>query len=215
MTPQQTFASKAPWIMANLMRDFSITVMDAAAITGNLGHECNGFTQLQEDKPTVKGSRGGYGWAQWTGPRRRAYEAFCKERNLRPDSDPANYMFLVHELRTTELKAIPATRAATTLRDKVEAFELAYERAGIKHYDSRELWAARALKAWDGKQEPVAPVPDVEKPDTEIPHLPPLADDDDDGLASARGLGIGIAVFVVVMLLILAVLAYHLINKGS
>lgn len=62
------FARKAPWIMALLMRDFPLGLEDAAAILGNLGHESGGLVQLQELKPVVAGSRGGYGWAQWTGP---------------------------------------------------------------------------------------------------------------------------------------------------
>lgn len=74
---EQTFRAKAPGIMAQLVRDFPITPEDAAAIVGNLGHESQGFTAMQEFKPVVAGSRGGWGWAQWTGPRRRAFEAYC------------------------------------------------------------------------------------------------------------------------------------------
>ena len=55
---QRTFMAKAPGIMRKLMRDFpKLQLDDAAAILGNLGHECNGFTKLQEMAPTVKGSR--------------------------------------------------------------------------------------------------------------------------------------------------------------
>ena len=35
---------------------------------------------INERNPTVKGSRGGYGLYQLTGPRRRAYEAFATQR---------------------------------------------------------------------------------------------------------------------------------------
>lgn len=60
------FRPKAPWIMELLMRDFpALDLDDAAAILGNLRHESGGFASLQEVKPTVKGSKGGYGWAQW------------------------------------------------------------------------------------------------------------------------------------------------------
>jgi len=70
---QQHFMQKAPGIMRKLMRDFpKLQVDDAAATLGNLGHECAGFTKLQEIAPTMKGSRGGYDWPMWTGPRRRA-----------------------------------------------------------------------------------------------------------------------------------------------
>lgn len=144
------FASLAPRIMRSLMGDFKITMTDAAAIVGNLGHESGGFKFLQEKKPLVPGSAGGYGWAQWTGPRRRAYEAHCAARKLDPASYEANYGFLAYELTHTETRAIPAVKAAKTLPEKVKAFELAFERASpdFKHYASREAWAAQAITAF-------------------------------------------------------------------
>ena len=32
------------------------------------------------------GAKGGWGWAQWTGKRRRQFEAYVKEHNLDPYS---------------------------------------------------------------------------------------------------------------------------------
>jgi hypothetical protein len=155
------FKAKAPVVMRDLMRDFpSLTVDDAAAIVGNLGHESGGFAKLQEIKPTVAGSRGGYGWAQWTGPRRRAYENWCKAKKLNPASDAANYGFLVEELRGPEKRAIPATVKAAGLAAKVKAFELAFERAGVKHYQSRNAWAQAALDAFSRTK----PAPSAEAP---------------------------------------------------
>jgi hypothetical protein len=151
-------------MMRRLIGDFNISILDAAAIAGNAGHESLGFTKLQEMKPVVAGSRGGYGWFQWTGPRRRDYEGWCRTKGLDPASDEANYGFLVHELRTTEKRAIPATMSAKNLRDKVIAFEMAFERAGVKHYDSRVRWAEIALEAHglDGaKPGATAPAPDA------------------------------------------------------
>jgi tail lysozyme len=66
-----TFAQKAPGIMSNLTQDFGLTREQAAGLVGNFGAETGGFAKLQEVKPLVPGSRGGWGWAQWTGPRRR------------------------------------------------------------------------------------------------------------------------------------------------
>lgn len=142
------FKGKAPAIMRGLMSEFDISHMDAAAILGNLGHESGGFLLMQEVKPAVEGSRGGWGWAQWTGPRRRAFEAWADKHGFARDSDKANYGFLVYELKTTERHAIPAVQKAETLKDKTIAFELAFERAGVKHYDSRVRWAQRALDAY-------------------------------------------------------------------
>jgi hypothetical protein len=151
MTAEQTFRAKAPGIMAQLMRDFPISVEDAAAILGNAGHESKGLTDDQEDNPTVPGSRGGLNWMQWTGPRRRAMEAYCARNKLDPNSDEAAYKWLFLELKGiegSEGKAIAKTVAAKGLDAKVEAFEKAFLRAGVKHYDSRKIWAAKALGAW-------------------------------------------------------------------
>lgn len=146
------FEQKAPGIMRRLMGDFpALRLEDVAAIVGNLGHECGGFETLQEIKPTVAGSRGGYGWPQWTGSRRRAYEAYCKRTGKNPASDEANYAYLWIELsghEGTEKAAIGKTVGAATLQSKVIAFEMAFLRAGVKHYTSRKKYAALALDAY-------------------------------------------------------------------
>lgn len=161
------FEQKAPGIMRRLMDDFPVLRLeDAAAIVGNLAHECGGFETLQEIKPVVRGSRGGYGWAQWTGPRRRAYESYCKRTGKDPASDEANYAYLWIELsgiEGSEKAAIRKTVGAATLQSKVIAFETAFLRAGIKHYTSRKKWAERAMDAWRkaSKFGPIAPFPPV------------------------------------------------------
>lgn len=158
------FVTKAPKVMSDLMRDLpQLSDEDAAAIVGNLGHESGGFATLQEIVPTVKGSRGGYGWAQWTGPRRKAFEAWCASVGLSPASDAANYGFLLVELRGTEKRAIPAVMKAAGLEAKVKAFELAFERAGVKHYPSRNSYAAQALAAFRGQDVPASVTKPVAK----------------------------------------------------
>jgi hypothetical protein len=152
------FRKKAPVIMRKLMQDFGLDDLGAAAIVGNLGHESAGFRFLQEIKPLIPGSRGGYGWAQWTADRRRAFERYCATAGLKPDSDEANYGFLVYELRGAESGAVPAVKKATTLRGKVVAFELGFERASIHHkgYDSRMKYAQIALAEYRKKPVPAA-----------------------------------------------------------
>jgi hypothetical protein len=152
MASDSLFRQKAPGIMNLLMADFALDVESAAAILGNLGHESGGFQFLQEKKPLISGSAGGWGWAQWTGSRRRAFEAYVERNNLDPAGDTANYKYLFLELKGLEgdeERAIPAVKAAVGLREKVIAFELGFERAhkDHKHYDSRVTWAQRALDA--------------------------------------------------------------------
>lgn len=174
MTAEAHFRATAPHYMKLLMADFGFNLDDAAAIFGNLGHESRGLTDLQENNPTVKGSRGGYGWAQWTGPRRRAYEAWCKKHGKDPKADDTNYAYLFVELKGDEKAAIAKTKAAVGLDAKVEAFEKAFLRAGVKHYPSRKVWAARALDAYraSGLAEKLKPVTVQPAPETPAPAAP-------------------------------------------
>jgi hypothetical protein len=178
MTPEAHFRATAPKYMRRLVADFpSLNLQDAAAIFGNLGHESLGFTKLQEMKPTVAGSKGGWGWAQWTGPRRRAFEAYCKRNGKDPASDEANYAYLFVELKGiegTESGAVGKVSAAVGLEAKVKAFEQAFLRAGVKHYDSRLQWAKIAVDALRKEEEAAAPVPQPRpKPSPTIhPHEP-------------------------------------------
>jgi hypothetical protein len=166
MNALDNFKSKAPWIMDQLKTHFSLTTEEAAAIVGNAGHESLGLTVLQEMKPTVPGSQGGYGWFQWTGPRRRAYKAWADKKGLDIASDMANYGFLRHELNTAEISAIPKLKKAIGLKAKVIAFELAYERAGVKHYESRLKYAEAAMAAYAARE---ANYPGVEAPTPPTP----------------------------------------------
>lgn len=163
MTAEAHFRATAPAYMRRLVADFPmLDLQDAAAIFGNLGHESLGFTKLQEMKPTVKGSKGGWGWAQWTGPRRRAFEAYCVRTGKDPASDEANYAYLFLELKGIEGKesaAITKVAAAVGLEAKVKAFEQAYLRAGVKHYESRLEWARIAVDALRATEPPPKPQP--------------------------------------------------------
>jgi hypothetical protein len=155
MNAEATFRAKAPAIVAQLRSDFPFSADDGCAVAGNGGHESLGFTKLQEIKPTVAGSRGGWGWFQWTGSRRRAFEAYCKRHDLDPASDKANYAWLFLELKGSERKAVPATIAAAGRDAKVIAFEKSFLRAGVKHYPSRQQWAALAADAYAKAGSPV------------------------------------------------------------
>lgn len=172
------FEELAPRIITDLLKeDFGLKMLDAVAIVGNLGHESGGFKFLQEIKPVVKGSRGGYGWAQWTGPRRKSFEKFCKDNNYSVNSYEGNYNYLVWELRNTETKAIPNVKKAKTLSEKVKAFELAFERAGVKHYPSRNEWALKAMYAYEANKEIVPTIPPlIVKPQDSLPE-PTLPDE--------------------------------------
>lgn len=175
MDPESHFRAVAPLYMAKLLADFpDLTPMDAAAVFGNAGYESKGLTDDQEDKPLVKGSRGGLNWMQWTGPRRVALEAYCARNNLDPTGDKAAYAWLFLELKGEEKAAIPALKSATSLEDKVRAFERAFLRAAPKtvNYPERIRWAKIALEEISRPQvRPDPPIP-VTKPDSLKPSPP-------------------------------------------
>lgn len=150
----ETF-DKAVSVMRRLMVDFDLEDFEAAAIVGNLIAE-SGLKAVQEKNPTVKGSRGGFGWAQWTGPRRRAFEQFCARTHQDPTSDAANYNYLWRELSGHEpgfdyRHAIEQLKKTTTLVAATDTFEAFYEKAGIKHLAARRKAAELALRAFHAR----------------------------------------------------------------
>lgn len=133
-------------LMAGLMTDYGLTREQAAGFVGNLAHESAGFRTLQEVKPLVPGSRGGYGYAQWTGPRRRQFEAWSQQQGLDPSSFEANYGFLRHELdNTNEGAFLPKLRNARSVDEAAKVVERGFLRPGIPHTESRIKWANRIL----------------------------------------------------------------------
>lgn len=125
-------------LVEDLQKDFGLSKEQASGIVGNLHHESAGFTAMQEKNP-VGGGRGGLGWAQWTGPRRKEFEKYTSENKLDPTSYEANYKFMTQsdaEKKEWE-KALEAVRKQATVRGATMAFEQTYERAGVKAYGSR------------------------------------------------------------------------------
>lgn len=120
------FSARGGWAVDQLCSDLAVTRNQAGGIVGNLGYETNGFNTLQEVTPLS--GRGGYGWAQWTGSRRIAFEAWCQSNSLAPSSDAANYGFLLHELTGDQSHALVQLRKTTTLESAVFTFGSLYER---------------------------------------------------------------------------------------
>lgn len=106
---------------------------------------------INEQAPIVPGSRGGFGLAQWTGPRRRALEFFASERGL-PVADPELQMdFLMSELQGPEANAMKSIMAAPDSGSAAAAIVNNFLRPAESHRASRE---ARYL----GSGQRVAPV---------------------------------------------------------
>jgi hypothetical protein len=149
------FQNLATRIMGDLILDFGVSSEQAAGIVGNLAHESAGFTVMQERNP--RAGRGGLGWAQWTGPRRVAFESWTKSRGFEIDSYAANYGYLKAELSGSVpgfdyRKAITQVKKTTTVKAATETFEAFYEKAGVKAMASRVSYANQAMSLWKAKR---------------------------------------------------------------
>lgn len=72
---------------------------------------------------------GGFGWAQWTGTRRRAFMKYAGSHGLAPSSGAANYGFLAYELRTNFAHVVRRMRQARTAYEATAIFAADYEGA--------------------------------------------------------------------------------------
>jgi uncharacterized protein (TIGR02594 family) len=141
---QNDFVTLAPQIMARLATNFdSLSDVHLAAILGNLGHECAGFTKMHE--VGVNQGSGGLGWAQWTASRRKIFEQVLRDRHAREDDFEANFAMLLGELTGSHKRAIESLLTTNDIPSGVKAFEEIFEVAGVKNYTSRERYAQLAL----------------------------------------------------------------------
>jgi hypothetical protein len=125
------FDAKAPAIMGVLMTKYGLTKDQAAGVVGNLGHESARFTAYHENGKVS--ASGGVGWAQWTGPRRRAFERWTAARGLNPTSDEASWRFLTEGDPETAA-AIAAVKRTHPSHVAVRAFHDSFEKsADISH----------------------------------------------------------------------------------
>jgi hypothetical protein len=148
--PLGLFRQKAPGIMRDLIRDLGLTPVQAAGVLGNIGHECGGFRLLQEQSP-IRGGRGGWGWCQWTGPRRTEFENWASAKGLDFSSSEANYGFLLRELRGTQADSIRALREAQTVDSATADFMNTIERpaAQFAGLSNRVRMAQLALQDYE------------------------------------------------------------------
>ena len=144
-------------LMADLQKDFGYTKEQAAGIVGSLSAETGGFKFMQELRP--RGGRGGYGFAQWTGPRRRAFEKWAANNGLDINSYEANYGFLKHEMQTdpTWRREAQRVKGARTVEEAARTFtgsaaeRRGFLRPGVPHYGASISHGRRAF-AGAGKE---------------------------------------------------------------
>lgn len=114
----------------HLMKEYGLTKTQASGMTGVMGYESGNFHTLQEVAPVGgvgDGHRGGYGYAQWTGPRRKAFNAYIEKTGLDPKSYEANEGFMDQELKGEYRGTITALKKTNTLDDASKTALVSYE----------------------------------------------------------------------------------------
>lgn len=134
----------------DLVRDTGMPRDVAIGVVGQLAHESIGFTTMQEVHPLA--GRGGLGYAQWTGPRRRDFEAFAKYKGLDPRSYEANYQYLLWDMtRGPERGVMSALHRANSSEEAGRIFTDTFLRPGIPGYKSRSKWTGRVAELFASK----------------------------------------------------------------
>ncbi|NYT76656.1 hypothetical protein H0A71_06600 [Alcaligenaceae bacterium] len=140
------FDQLAPQIIKRLSSDLKLTPQQAAGIVGQLAYESDGLQAINERAPTVPGSRGGFGWAQWTGPRRKQFEQFAQQHKMSIEDPETNYGFLLHELTgTPESRVLDSIRGAQDAQTAGKLFTDKFLRPGVPAYDKRASWTEKAM----------------------------------------------------------------------
>lgn len=134
-SPDQDVGSR---LVTDLMADFGLSRGAAAGVVGSLAHESADFKIMQEIEPVVPGSRGGYGYAQWTGPRRKEFESWVEAEGLDINSYEANYGNLKRELlETAEGKVVDKLRGIEDASQAANVFTKTFLRPGVVAMDNR------------------------------------------------------------------------------
>ena len=129
-------------ILAGLLqRGVSLPV--AQGMVANMIAESGLNPDINEIAPLVPGSRGGYGLNQWTGPRRRQFEAFAAERGVSPSDLNTQLDFTLWELQNTESRAWNALQGVNDPIEAARIYSEQFLRPGIPNMDKRLSEAAR------------------------------------------------------------------------
>jgi hypothetical protein len=131
------FGDNADEIKQGLV-DRGMSPQIADAFVMNFQDESGLNPGINEKAPLVAGSRGGFGLAQWTGPRRRALEAFAADRGASPSDTGTQLDFLMSELNGPEKAAWAKIQGADTTGGAAAAIVNNFLRPAESHRAARE-----------------------------------------------------------------------------
>lgn len=110
----------------------------ANGFIANFKDESNLNPGINEAAPTVPGSRGGFGLAQWTGPRRKALEAFAASTGRPVDDMNVQLDFLMQELSGSEAGAAGAIMSTKDAPEAAAAIVNSFLRPAEENRSRRE-----------------------------------------------------------------------------
>lgn len=109
----------------------------ALGIVRNLEDESGLNPGINEAAPMVPGSRGGFGLAQWTGPRRNALENYAASRGMPVSDGNLQLDFLMEELQGPENNAFRSVMATGDEGAAAAAFAKDFLRPASQHLNRR------------------------------------------------------------------------------
>ena len=139
------YQSVAPLYNDLVQRGFS--PIHAAAVAGNFAHESGlrGKIDYGINEVKPRAGRGGYGAAQWTGPRRRELESFAKKNGLDVSQRDTQMKFFDKERTGSERRAFDRLEKTGDLKSATQSFMKNYERPGVPNLQSRMAHAQEIL----------------------------------------------------------------------
>lgn len=160
------------------------TPAQAYGIAANFQAESGFDAGINEIKPVVPGSRGGYGLYQLTGPRRKQYEAWAAQNGYELADPNAQLDFMMLELDTTEARAGKALREAQTAEDAARVFSKKFLRPG---HDNTDYRVSLARKMAGGEMPVGAPTTQETPPDGILAKIANMSKEDWKGFGEAVG----------------------------
>jgi hypothetical protein len=141
MAFEQVTGGWASALRRDLRDTLRIPDFQAIGIVANCMEETQNFTLFHE--VGQKQEAGGIGAAQWTGTRRRAFEAWAAAHGKAVTSYAANIGFIIAEATGSERSALVALKATKTAHEATTVWCNTYERPGTPRLDVRLQWADR------------------------------------------------------------------------
>lgn len=128
--------------------DMATTIRQGLVQRGLPEHVADGFVLNMQDEsglnpgineiaPTVPGSRGGFGLAQWTGPRREGLEQFAAQQGRAIDDANLQLDYLMAELGGPESKAAQAIMSTKDAGSAAAAIASEFLRPAPEHLQRR------------------------------------------------------------------------------